>query len=241
MGRTLPGWRRNPPIHRHGEPCATHMRTQIVHKAPKWSIQGKRSDGNPRPTPGPQTPVDVDLVRYYREPAYSFGSAPPKDSGRGDRRPASAPAGPRSLRPLDPTTPLYSFGTTKRELPFAVPPGPGPGAHHPSARDSRSGPHYSMKGRPLSKTQDGGPGPTSYRPRPTSPNDRGHVLARSSREPRSVSVGPGPSAVDFPFTNSAKYSMGARLPDKPDISGRPLGPPFTHFGYDEFGHSRCVC
>mmetsp|Transcript_29457 Transcript_29457/g.67858 ORF Transcript_29457/g.67858 Transcript_29457/m.67858 type:complete len:247 (+) Transcript_29457:80-820(+) len=246
MGRTLPSWRRDPPIHRHGEPCCTHMRTQIIHKAPKWSIQGKRKDPSDKPTPGPQSPVNIDAVRYYKEPAYSFGNPPPKDRERGSegKRPFSAPAGPRSLPAPGPTTPLYSFGTTRRELPFAVPPGPGPGAHHPSQRDSSGGPKYSIKGRPRSRTvQDGGPGPHSYRVRPPSPTGRAPPFPRALPPRSSSSLGPGPGgpSLNQTWDSGVKYSMGMRLPDKVDTSGRRLGPPFTHFGYDEFGHTRCVC
>jgi len=225
------------------------MRTQIVHKAPKWSIQGKRSEPSLGPAPGPQSPVNVDKVKYFREPAYSFGNAPAKDlggSGGAEQRANSAPAGPRGAPPLGPTTPLYSFGTTKREMPFAISPGPGPGSHHPwgSDKDGRGGPKYSIKGRPTSKAvQDGGPGPCSYRPRPPSPIGRGQIMAHSDRSPKMSrsrsAIGPGPSVVHMPFSSSAKYSMGLRLPEKVDISGRPLGPPFTHFGYDDHGHSKC--
>lgn len=203
------------------------MLTQVAEKAPKWTFGGKRKEVLPGPAPGPAFVNPPD--KYTREPAYTFptGSPPP-------RRPISAPPGPKNV-PLQPTTPKWSFGSVSRPDPFAPEAGPGPGLR---AMPS-SGPKYSFGGRPRAKTSHGGPGPNDYKPmRPESARVARWGMPPAGREPPPAGPGPGPGPRSGKPQGPA-YSFRPRLDEKPVDDARPLGPQWTYFGYNDFGHSGC--
>lgn len=229
MGPPLASWRKEVRVFRYGEPCCTHMLTQQgTPKAPKWTFGGKRKDpeeGNlypgPDHCPEPQ--------RYANPPAYSF-------PGRGrPSRPQSAPPGPKYEVPLNPSTPKWSFSKVERPHPFAPPDGPGP----ENPRRPTGGPRYSFgKVPPGKKVGPPGPGPSDYRPRrPKSAH--GVPMGPPPRPTKEDPRGPGPTYVPHPGPGGPSYSFRPKLEEKPDDHWRQLGPPWTYFGYNDFGHSGC--
>jgi len=226
MGPPLASWRKEIKVFRHGEPCCTHMLTQVAEKAPKWTIPGKPKDPPVAPAPGPGFTNPPD--KYPREPAYTMRGAPQHP------RPASAP-GLRNL-PLNPTTPKWGFGTCPRPDPFAP---SGPSGHGPDKLPAPPrGPKYSIGGRPQRKRpKSAGPGPNDYRPRrPGSARVTGWGKAPEGRDGPASAPGPGPPLL-APVGPS--YSMRPQLDQKSDDHWRQLGPPWTYFGYNDFGHSGC--
>jgi len=228
MGPPLASWRDPVAVHRHGTPCCTHMLTQIAEKSPKWTF-GKRPQERVEESPGP-TKADARLT-YPRDPVYSFPHAVP--------RPESAPPGPCYVPPSTPTTPRYSFGSTKRQSPFVGDDGPGPISY--SVPDEKHGPKFSLGVR-REKKKTKLPGPGNYDPR-----WREHV-----RSPRWGKGGFGYLQRPRSTTPCAMYYSPRMLPDGPAFSlgarreneddrWRPLGPPYTYFGYNEFGHTSCTC
>jgi len=231
MGPPCQSWRKEVAVFRHGMVCCHDMLTQCAEKAPKWTmgqkLPGKEEKGQPGPT-GVKAPD-----KFPRDGVFSFGNP-----GR-PARPSSAPPGPRFNKPLDSTTPKYSFGTTKRPPAFPGEPGPGP---HQGPRKDMPGPKFSMPGRYHTKGE-GGPGPGQYRTerprRPQSaPGPRWGPRPRGGEPPSAD--GPGPSYVEKPKQGGPKFSMRPRLDPKLPEEWRQLGPPYTYFGYDDFGHSECV-
>lgn len=203
------------------------MLTQVAEKAPKWTIPGKPKDPPVGPAPGPGFTNPPD--KYPREPAYSFGGAPK------DLRSASAPPGLRNIR-LNPTTPKWGFGSCPRPDPFAP---SKPSGHGPEKLPAPSrGLKYSIGGRPQRKRpKTAGPGPNDYRPRrPGSARVTGWGKAPAPRDRPLSAPGPGPP---LPGPNGPSYSMRPRLDEKDDDHWRQLGPPWTYFGYNDFGHSGC--
>jgi hypothetical protein len=228
MGPPLKSWREPVAVHRHGIPCCTHMLTQVAEKAPKWTF-GKRPQEHIAESAGPQN-ADPKLT-YQRDPVYSFPHAAP--------RPVSCPPGPNYVPSNSPTTPRYSFGSTPRQSPFPGDAGPGPRSY--TVPDTKHGPKFSFGSR-REKKKFPVPGPGTY-------DKRWQETVRSPRwgkdgfaylqRPRSTTpcsmyysprmVGDGPS-----------FSLGARI-EHEDDSWRPLGPPYTYFGYNDFGHTTCLC
>jgi hypothetical protein len=237
MGPPLQSWRKEVRVFRNGIPCCTEMLTQVAEKAPKWTIGKRMQDpetmGNP--TPGPLGVKGPD--KFARDPVYSFPRGGPPD------RPSSAPPGPRLLNPrLNPSTPKWGFGTNPRPSPFEPQPGPGAG----NVRPPREGPHYSMPGRrrvPSKKTEDT-PGPGNYfprRPRSAYGPRWGVEKPGQQRPHRPPNRGPGPSYVPPAVCgrDGPSYSFRPNLQEKPDTDPRVLGPPWTYFGYNDFGRSDC--
>lgn len=207
------------------------MLTQIVDKAPKWSFTGRPKDAVDQATTAGPIAVKTSC-KYQRDPTYSFGPPGGPDSGgldgsKGYGRPGSAPPGPL-YTPLAPTTPHYSFGTTKRGCPFpdvnnSVSPGP---SAFSDPRYSR-GPKFSMEPRRSSSRRSDGPGPGGFVPKRSSgatfaphwgkpkPRD-GDADARS----RSLGGygsggahdlgGGGGTGGPYAFGQGPSYSMGAR-------------------------------
>jgi len=223
MGPPLNSWRKEVRVYRNGIPCCTEMLTQVAEKEPKWTIPGRAKDPEAAATPGPGHVPPVD--KYPRAPGYSFP--------RSKERPSSAPPGRGFMKPkLDPTTPKYSFGTNPRPPAFPGEPGPGPGKACPPP----GGPKYSIRLKPPDRNQGLGPGP-AFKP-PISFDKHGPRYGKE-RPQRPRSAGPGPTY--RPKLDPGKsYSMQPRRPDHDDGNWRPLGPQWTYFGYNDFGHSECV-
>lgn len=224
MGPPLASWRKEVRVSRHGEACCTHMLTQVAEKAPKWTFTGKAKELPPGPAPGPGLTNAPD--KYSREPAYSFGGTPKL------QRSFSVPVGLQNL-PLQPTTPKWGFGSCPRPDPFS----PSQSSGHGPAKlpGAPQGPKYSFAGRPQRKTKTSGPGPHDFRPhRPGSARAIrwGQAPANCKRPPSAP--GPGPP---LPGPSGPLYSLRPRLDEKPDDHWRQLGHPWSHFGYDDFGHS----
>jgi len=206
---------------------------QGTEKAPKWTIGGRLKDPAEvkHATPGPTGVQGPD--KFPREPCYSFPGGRTSAPGR----PASAPAGPRGYNPrMNPTTPKWGFGSTKRPDPFAADPGPGPGKVH----EPRGGPRYSMP--PRRKNNTGGPegpGPGFYKPkRPRSAyGPRWGPEGPKPQKPQDS--GPGPNYVPQAGNDGPSCSFLVNPPEKPDGNWRQLGPPWTYFGYNDFGRSDC--
>merc|ERR1719456_495044 len=170
MGPPHERWREPVTVFRHGHPRNAEMRTQIVHKAPKWTFGTKRSDSPRENFPGPHFPADVhrdNFGKYTRDPAWTFPG--PCGSPSWDR-PLSAPPGGIYV-PLKPSTPSWGFGTSRRDPPRADTPGPGPGAY---VLKTPRGVKVSITPRNIELPKPELPGPTSYTPRGGTPRKWGH-------------------------------------------------------------------
>jgi len=227
-------------VFRNGIPCCTHMLTQCATKAPKWTIPHKPHEPHESDLhPGPEGCPPPD--KYPRDVGYTFDRAgPPKK-----RRPESAPPGPRFVPPSNPTTPRYSFGTTPRSAPFgsysgARPEEPTPGPLGAAAIPH--GPKYSMTARPPPTKAKGGdaPGPGGYIPRPQRPQSaKGPRFVRENPDIVPRFVGPGPNYMPSQEPPGQAFSIRPPIIEKEDDNWRQLGPPYTYFGYNDFGRSDC--
>mmetsp|Transcript_3898 Transcript_3898/g.12606 ORF Transcript_3898/g.12606 Transcript_3898/m.12606 type:complete len:265 (+) Transcript_3898:130-924(+) len=262
MGPPHPAWQHKTAVFRHTGKMAHEMLTQCVDKAPKWSFNGRPKDHTDQATTAGPIAVN-DNCRRNRDPTYSFGppggpnAADKLGSKRGFGRPISAPPGPEYV-PLGPTTPQYSFGTTKRGCPFPDMGNnlsPGPAAFN-DPRVSR-GPKFSMEPRRGSSRHPDGPGPGGFVPK--HPGGATHAPHWGKPKPRDgdrrpdslgASGGGGGSKLysSFGGLGGPSYSLGARrgteigMGDGGQGPGgrnntRDLGPSFTHFGYNDFGRA----
>jgi hypothetical protein len=255
------------PIYRHGEPAANHMRTQIVEKGPKWSMAGRQTEAcctDDTPIPG-CAPRDGGRFKYRTSPSYSFGghsesrrrpsSAPPGGRRRDhdyQQCPDSGGAPRATSKPMTRQNSFgssqRSFGTGQRKLPWgssAPDLGPGPGDYRVPARES--GLRFSLGGRIEGASQsDFGPGPAFYNPASTQgvckggPRYRRSHARPSSAGSNASSGHPGPMYNPKLLGRGPSFSLGASRTEKRDAQEdafRPLPPPFTHFGYDDFGRS----
>lgn len=241
MAPTLPSWKKECRVWRHGEAPQHEMLCQVAEKAPKWSFSGGKGhqvhEGLGKNTDFNVIPHDLPDKKFTKDPEFSFGM----------RRSASAPSATRrpggtaglDYRPRDQsTTPLYSFGSTKRPSPFPGQGGPGPQVQ----RSTLKGPKYSMGGSRGNYAKGGGPGPADYLLRDTShsPSPTWGRGDNKTRKQRHASVGgPGPHYYrDTMFQDGPAYSMGSdeRMP-KRDVDTRHIGHNWTYFGYDDFGHT----
>lgn len=251
MGPPHPSWKKEIQTFRNGHPHATEQLCQQggAWKAPKWTfgqkvtgIVGTVNDLGPT---GIGNPPDS---RYPTDPVFTFGvpAGDPRASQSRLNRGRSAPPGPNFLPAHDPTTPKWSFGTTKRPdpfNPFGVKSGPGP----KDIRGGPGGPKYSF---PPGPQRDSGygpgdtPSPDFYGPRrpEKNPGPRygpGTVLDTIPKNPQ---LGIGPNFNPLPFRGGPAYSFRPQLPDGGDgmpkgyHDGWTLPPQYTYFGYNEFGH-----
>jgi hypothetical protein len=239
MGPPLERWREPVAVFRHGHPRNAEMRTQIVQKAPKWTFSPKYPepsyDRHKDMYPGPKHPEDHhrdDFSKYKRDPAWTISG---NGNGSNWDRPSSAPPGGVYV-PLKPSTPRWSFGTSRRTPPAADTPGPGPGGAY--VPDTPRGVKVSLTPRrPMRTRTTEGPGPACYTPRDHIAGRWGHwghvVDSKTPQE-----TGPGPKYDTRRPSMGPRYSMGARRAQSVEKhhADRELGPPFTHFGYNDFGH-----
>jgi len=241
MGPPLKSWRHPIRVFRHGTVCCTEMMTQIVPKAPKWTFgQLRRQCDEERAaalSPGPLLAA-IPKSTYTREPVYSF---PHATSIMPRVRPASSPPGPTYVPRTKPTTPRYSFGSTKRPCPFQGEGGPGPRAvPHP---EDVAAPKYSIGARRGTK-ETTSPGPGQYRPR-IRDNVRVPAWGKGGDSPpvRLQSATPGPYHFELGMggKHGPSYTMTPRREEKVDDTRRRLAPQYTYFGYNDFGHSECDC
>lgn len=242
MGPPLRSWRKEVKVWRNGIPCCTEMLTQIAEKAPKWTMGGKPRDLEAeRLAPGPLNVKPPD--KYPRDAVYSF----PQGRERPER-PSSAPPGPKYKPRITPTTPRYSFGKTPRPHPFAPPPGPGPILSHTEP----GGPKYSCAPRRPMNFFEGPdtPSPQYYAPkRPRSARGPRYGPDSAPQRPPGAppgswppppAHGPGPDYLPPQEPPGPRYSIRPLFPEKPTEDLRHLGPPWTYFGYNDFGHSDCA-
>jgi len=239
MAPTLPSWQKDVAVFRHGEPHCTEMLCQCAEKAPKWSFAGGKGHRvHDELAYNPDFSVithDTSPKRYTKDPTFSFGHS------RSASTPNMRSTGPDYCPRTSSTTPLYSFGSTKRPSPFPGQEGPGPELQHPALK---GGPRYSMRSRGSGKRTSGGPGP-EYVPRdlthaPAPRWGRDRCSSNYGTRTRSASIGgPGPYYFrDTMLHDGPAYSMcDDRRKAKQEIDKRQLGNPWTYFGYDDFGHT----
>lgn len=223
-----------------------------------------RTDDTPIPGCAPR---DEGRFKYRKSPSYTFGGRPeskarPRPSsappgGRRDRQQGQESV-PRSMtRQNSYGTNQRSFGTSTRKLPWGGSgPDLGPGPTYTASTMGLSGCRYSLGGKletkPSSSQSELGPGPAAYNPGSRRGSIKGGPrYQRSHSRPSSAgsraSIGasdhPGPMYNPKLLGRGPSFSIGYRIDRKEAMreadegAFRPLPPPFTHFGYDDFGRS----
>lgn len=245
MGPPHPSWKKEVQTFRNTHIHSTEQLCQLGShwKAPKWTFGNRYSDAgvDKGSLKGPQGIGDKAPERHPRQPVYSFGAAPD-----GLIRNRSAPPGPNWKPRGDPTTPQWSFGTTSRPNPFGPKESPGP----LDTRGGPGGPKYSFPPGPQRPAGYGAPYEVTPSPdhygllpgrRPPGPRwGPGTVL---DGRPKKPDHGPGPNYAPGPWRDGPAYSFRPQLPAGGDgdagasLSGFTLPPPYTFFGYNEFGHN----